>query len=236
MRLKSGQELCVLCGGVGCGGWVGGYKACCRKQWRVKSGSPQGPLWLGTERMFPPCCPQSPIGCSINWGPHRGPQLHSFPGAGCGWIISSPTKPALDLGIDSRKGALSGADSFERGNPWRWDGGRGRGGVRAGVPFPHSFWDLFWGQRGKPRLGPLKQEKLESALNSERVCWGLASCGLPQPLGRHGALPPWFPGSRAGLRLLNGLMAFPLPRAAMGEEAARHKTESGSGQGVGHLH
>lgn len=50
----------------------------------------------------------------------------------------------------------------------------------GGAPLPHSSWDLFWGQRGRPRLGPLKQEKLELALNSERVCWGLASCGLPQ--------------------------------------------------------
>lgn len=62
------------------------------------------------------------------------------------------------------------------------DGTVGReGGLRAGgLPLPHSSWDLFWGQRGKPRLGPFKQEKLELALNSERVCWGLASCGLPQ--------------------------------------------------------
>lgn len=167
--------MCAVCGG---GGGV------CRKQWMLESGSPQGPPWLSTEHGFPPCCPQPPTGCSINWGPPRGPD------------ILSPTKPALDLRICSRTGALSRADSFERGNPWRWDCGRGRGGGRGGgVPFPHSFWDLFWGQRGKPRLGPLKQEKLELALNSERVCWGLASRGLPQASRQ--AVGLCLPGSQA---------------------------------------
>lgn len=68
-----------------------------------------------------------------------------------------------------------------------------------GVPLPLAPWDLFWGQRGKPRF---KQEKLELALNSERVCWGLASRGLPRASrlvvglcrlgsqGSRGPLPP----------------------------------------------
>jgi hypothetical protein len=38
-------------------------------------------------------------------------------------------------------------------------------------------------------------------------------------------LPLWFPGWQGGCRLLTGLVAFPLPRTAMGEEAARHSTE-----------
>lgn len=83
-----------------------------------------------------------------------------------------------------------------------------------GVPLPLAPWDLFWGQRGKPRF---KQEKLELALNSERVCWGLASRGLPRAsrlvvgLCRLGSQ-----GSRALYRLLTP--GLPLPRAAMGEE------------------
>lgn len=57
-------------------------------------------------------------------------------------------------------------------------GGGGRRAGRRGGP-PLLILDPFWGQRGRLRFGPLKQEKLELALNSERVCWGLASRGLP---------------------------------------------------------
>lgn len=43
-------------------------------------------------------------------------------------------------------------------------------------------------------------------------------------------------GGGAGSRLHTGLVAFPLPRAAIGEEAARHRTEragAGAGRGQG---
>lgn len=104
-----------------------------------------------------------------------------------------------------------------------------------GVPLPHLSWDLFWGQRGKPRLGPLKQEKLELALNSERVCWGLASCGLPQASRQ--AVGLCVLGSQAAGQAAassSGLAAFLPPRAAMGVEEAGHRTgRQRAAEGVG---
>lgn len=149
----------------------------------ARSSPPQGPLGLGTEHVlgrFTPCHPLPLAGCSVY--PSVAPTyLLPFPGLAVVVLVLSPTRPALDLRIYSRRGGpFKRAHGFKRGNPWRWGSGWGGGRVRAGgAPLPHSSWDLFWGQRGKPRLGPLKQEKLEFALNSERVCWGLASCGLP---------------------------------------------------------
>lgn len=123
--------------------------------------------------------------------------------------------------------------ALETGQPGR--GGRGVGAGR--VPLPHVSWDLFWGQRGKPRLGPHKQEKLELALNSERVCWGLASCGLPQASRQ--ALGLSLPGSQAAGQAAAsslGLEAFPPPRAVLGEEEARHGAERQRGWGWGASH
>lgn len=108
----------------------------------------------------------------------------------------------------------------------------------GGAPLPRLSRDLFWGQRGKPRLGPLKQEKLELALNSERVCWGLASCGLPQASRQ--AVGLCLLGSQAAGQAAAsspGPSAFPPPRAAKGEEEARRDGEIGRrrrwGSGVG---
>ncbi len=116
-------------------------------------------------------------------------------------------------------------------------GGEREEGGQEGCPSPCSSWDLFWGQRGRLRFGPLKQEKLELALNSERVCWGLASRGLPWASRQTvGLCLLGSQGGGAGSRLHTGPVAFPLPRAALGEEAARHRTErAGAGAGRGQV-
>lgn len=104
----------------------------------------------------------------------------------------------------------------------------------GGAPLPHLSWDLFWGQRGKPRLGPLKQEKLELALNSERVCWGLASCGLPQA-SRQAVGLCLFGSQAVGQAAASspGLPAFLPPRVAKGEEEARQGPRDRAAEGVG---
>lgn len=79
------------------------------------------------------------------------------------------------------------------------------------MPLPCFSWDLFWGQRGKPKLGPLKQEKLELALNSERVCWGLASCGLSQASRQ----------ARGSASVLRAAGRLPPPHGARGLSSAR---------------
>lgn len=106
------------------------------------------------------------------------------PSPSWGWLWLDPFHPHQNLPWTS--GSAEGVVPFQELTALREEipgdgtvGGEESAEGRRGAPPPLILGSVL-GAKGGAKAWPLKQEKLELALNSERVCWGLASCGLPQ--------------------------------------------------------
>lgn len=199
----------------------------CRKQQVVRAALPGGSSgWAQSSSWAcsPHAVPPAPAGCCIYWGPHHPIPFLGLPVVGS---VLSPTEPTLDLRVCGRSRPFPELTALKRNPPETSEGGRG-------APPPRALGSVL-GAKGEAEAWPPQTRKtgiraeLREGLLGPSKLWP-----APGPQAGGGALPPRFPGGRAGCRLLTGLKAFPLPRAAMGEEAARYGTErAGWGGGKG---